>query len=84
MAWPGTQNVTTAALTCQVVGFFMVEDRVQRGAAGLAAGAAMDAGWELAVAALKVWLGALVCLSSRCRRARATSASARLCEILLF
>jgi hypothetical protein len=51
---PGKQNVNTAALPCQVVGFFMVEDRVQRGAAGLAAGAAMDAGWELAVAALKV------------------------------
>lgn len=40
--------------TAQVVGFFVVEDRVQRGAAGLAAGAAMDAGWESAVAALKV------------------------------
>ena len=38
----------------------MVEDRVQRGAAGLAAGAAMDAGWELAVAALKVLSRALV------------------------
>lgn len=41
-------------LAAQVVGFFVVEDRVQRGAAGLAAGAAMDAGWESAVAALKV------------------------------
>ncbi len=42
----------------QVVGFFVVEDRVQRGTAGLAAGAALDAGWESAVAALKAPLDA--------------------------
>lgn len=36
----------------------MVEDRVQRGAAGFAAGAALDAGWESAVAALKAPLDA--------------------------
>ena len=42
----------------QVVGFFVVEDRVQRGAAGLAAGPALDAGWESACAALKAPLDA--------------------------
>lgn len=41
-----------------MVGFFIVEDRVQRSAEALAAGGSGDAGWESAVAVLKAPLDA--------------------------
>ncbi len=41
--------------TMQVVGFFIVEDRVQR-AADMAVGMQLGAGWEAAVACLKATL----------------------------
>ncbi|KAK9819680.1 hypothetical protein WJX72_001042 [[Myrmecia] bisecta] len=37
----------------QIVGYFIVEDRVQRSAADMAVGVQVDAGWETAVACLK-------------------------------
>lgn len=40
----------------QVVGFFVVEDRVQRGAEGLTLGLQLDGAWESAAAALKALL----------------------------
>ena len=39
-----------------MVGFFIVEDRVQRGADDITVGLQLDAGWETAVACLKAVL----------------------------
>ena len=42
----------------QLVGFFLVEDRVQRGAEALTRGLQLDGAWESAAAALKALLEA--------------------------